>query len=303
MPVLPKASSLFAFLAALGLCAGGAHAHVSLQDGQAEAGVRYQAVLRVGHGCDGAATTALTVRIPAGFAQIEPVARPGWTLSSRRGEVTWTAAGEQAALPGDQRAEFTIGGSLPQRTGPLWFKVRQTCGKAALDWSQVPAQGTDTAGLKTPAALLQVLSARDLAQQRALPRVEGGWVRSMVAGQQSAAGYMTLTASEPMQLIGIATPVADTAEVHQMKMEGDVMRMRAVPQLDLPAGQAVELKPGGYHIMLMELKQPLTSGMAIPMTLLLRNAKGVESRLQLKLPVAAQAPGSSPAAPAPAHKH
>ena len=303
MPALPKASSLFAFPMALGLCAGAAQAHVSLQDGQAEAGARYQAVLRVGHGCDGAATTALTVRIPAGFARIEPVARPGWTLSSRRGEVTWTAAGEQAALPGDQRAEFTIGGSLPPRPGPLWFKVRQTCGKAALDWSQVPAQGTDTAGLKTPAALLQVLPARDLAQLRALPRVEGAWVRSMVAGQQSAAGYMTLTASEPMQLIGITTPAADTAEVHQMKMEGDIMRMRAVPQLDLPAGQPVELKPGGYHVMLMELKQPLTPGMTIPMTLLLRDAKGVASKLQLKLPVAAQAPGSGAAAPAPAHKH
>ena len=301
MPTPRQASSLFALLTALGLCAA-ANAHVSLQQGQAEAGSRYQAVLRVGHGCDGAATTALTVRIPAGFTQIEPVARPGWTLSSRAGEVTWTAA-EQAALPDGQRAEFAIAGSLPQRAGPLWFKVRQTCGKASIDWSQLPAQGTDTAGLKTPAVLLQVLSTPDMAQLRALPKVEGAWVRSMVAGQQSTGGYMTLTASEPMQLIGITTPAADTAEVHQMKMEGDIMKMRAVPQLDLPAGQAVELKPGGYHIMLMELKQPLASGMTVPMTLLLRNAKGVDSKLQLKLPVAAQAPGASPAAAAPAHKH
>lgn len=303
MPTLRKASSFLVSLTALGLWAGAANAHVSLQEGQAEAGTRYQAVLRVGHGCDGAATTALTVRIPAGFTQIEPAPRPGWTLSSRSGEVTWTAASEQAALPSGQRAEFAIAGSLPQRAGPLWFKVRQTCGKAALDWSQVPAQGTDTAGLKTPAVLLKVLSASDLAQLRALPKVEGAWVRSMVAGQQSAGGYMTLTASEAMQLIGITTPAADTAEVHQMKMEGDIMKMRAVPQLDLPAGQAVELKPGGYHIMLMELKQPLTSGMTVPMTLLLRNAKGVESKLELKLPVAAQAPGSGPTTPAPAHKH
>lgn len=303
MPTLRKASSLLAFLTALGLCAGAANAHVSLQQGQAEAGTRYQAVLRVDHGCDGAATTALAVRIPAGFTHIEPAARPGWTLASRSGQVTWTAASEQAALPNGQRAEFAISGSLPQRAGPLWFKVRQTCGSTALDWSQLPAQGTDTARLKTPAVLLQVLSARDLAQLRALPKVEGGWVRSMVAGQQSTGGYMTLTASEPMQLLGISTPAADTAEVHQMKMEGDIMRMRAVPQLDLPAGQAVELKPGGYHIMLMELKQPLTSGMTVPLTLLLRNAKGVDSKLELQLPVAAQAPGSAGSAPAPAHRH
>jgi copper(I)-binding protein len=101
---------------------------------------------------------------------------------------------------------------------------------------------------------------------------------------------MTLTAREPLTLVGASTPVAGVAEVHEMKMEGDVMRMRAVGKLALPAGQAVELKPGGYHLMLMDLKAPLKANTHIPLTLRFRNAKGAESRLELSVPVAMTPP-------------
>ena len=94
-----------------------------------------------------------------------------------------------------------------------------------------------------------------------------------------------------MQLVGVSTPVAGVAEVHEMTMEGDVMKMRAVPALDLPAGRAVELKPGGYHLMLMELKGSLKPGSTVPLTLLLRDAAGTQSKVELKVPVAAKAPG------------
>jgi copper(I)-binding protein len=137
---------------------------------------------------------------------------------------------------------------------------------------------------------------------QALPKVEGAWVRTAVAGQQGTGAFMKLTASEPMQLVGVSTPAAGIAEVHEMKIVGDVMKMRAVDVLDLPAGKTVELKPGGYHVMLMDLKQPLPSGTAVPLTLLLRNGKGVKSKLELKVPVAARAPGSGAAAPD-GHKH
>jgi len=80
--------------------------------------------------------------------------------------------------------------------------------------------------------------------------------------------------------------------VHEMKMEGDVMKMRAVPALDLPAGKAVDLKPGGFHVMLMDLKAPLAKGSTVPLTLVFKDAKGAESKLQLQVPVAAQAPGA-----------
>jgi periplasmic copper chaperone A len=282
----------FGFLTTL---AATASAHVSLQQPIAEIGSAHQAVLIIGHGCDGAATTAVAVRIPTGFEAARPLPKPGWNLSVQGGMATWTAATKEAALPDGQRGEFTLAGNLPLGPGPMWFKVLQSCGQASLDWSQTPAEGSSTAGLQSPAALLQVLSARDYAQALAAPKVEGAWVRSAVPGQQGTGAFMKITAAQAMQLVGVSTPVAGTAEVHEMKMDGDVMRMRAVSKLDLPAGQTVELKPGGYHVMLMDLKQPLAPGSTVPLTLSLRDGKGALSKLELKVPVTA--------APAGGHKH
>jgi periplasmic copper chaperone A len=121
--------------------------------------------------------------------------------------------------------------------------------------------------------------------------VEGGWVRATVPGQQATGAFMRITAKEATQLVGVSSPVAGVADVHEMKLEGDVMRMRPVARLDLPAGRTIELQPGGYHVMLQELKQPLAVGAHVPVTLLLRNAAGTESKLELKLPVRAASPG------------
>ena len=128
------------------------------------------------------------------------------------------------------------------------------------------------------------------------------WVRGTVESQKATGAFMQLTASQPTTLVGVASPVAGVAEVHEMKMDGDVMRMRALPQgLPLPAGQPVALTPGGYHVMLMDLKATLPKDSTIPLTLTFKDAKGVESRVELKLPVATTAPGGA-AAPA-GHKH
>jgi hypothetical protein len=135
--------------------------------------------------------------------------------------------------------------------------------------------------------------------------VKNAWVRASVQGQKATGAFMQLTASQPTTLVGVATPVAGVAEVHEMKMDGDVMRMRALPQgLPLPAGQPVALTPGGYHVMLMDLKATLPKDSTIPLTLTFKDAKGVESRVELKLPVATTAPGGA-AAPAghAGHKH
>ncbi len=135
--------------------------------------------------------------------------------------------------------------------------------------------------------------------------VKNAWVRASVQGQKATGAFMQLTASQPTTLVGVASPVAGVAEVHEMKMDGDVMRMRALPQgLPLPAGQPVALTPGGYHVMLMDLKATLPKDSTIPLTLTFKDAKGVESRVELKLPVATTAPGGA-AAPAghAGHKH
>jgi periplasmic copper chaperone A len=93
------------------------------------------------------------------------------------------------------------------------------------------------------------------------------WVRGTVPGQKATGAFMQLTATESASLVAVESPVAGSVQIHEMKMENDVMKMRAIPKLDLPAGKAVELKPGGYHMMLMDLKQPLKKGEAVPIRL------------------------------------
>ena len=124
-------------------------------------------------------------------------------------------------------------------------------------------------------------------------RITHAWARASVPGQKATGAFMTLTANAPLQLVGVTSPVAGVAEVHEMARDGDVMRMRAVPALALPAGKAVELKPGGYHLMLMDLKQPLKAGDTVPLTLTLRDAQGRESRTDVQVPV--QAAAAAPA--------
>ena len=297
-----KSIALSSIAATLLTVATGALAHVSLQTTQAQAGRPYQAVFNVGHGCDGSPTTRITVQVPTGFKSAQAQPHPGWTVDTRGASVSWTAAAG-AALADHDRAQFVLDGTAPEKPGALWFKVLQTCEKGSTDWSQLPSAGASIAGLKTPAALLMVLGEREFAAVQAQPLVDAAWIRSSVPGQQATGAFMRLKARETVQLVGVETPAAGVADVHEMKMDGDVMRMRAVPALELKAGQTLELSPGGYHVMLQELKQPLAVGATVPMTLIFRNAQGVQSKLELKLPVAAQAPGAGGAAPMEGHKH
>lgn len=127
--------------------------------------------------------------------------------------------------------------------------------------------------------------------------VRDAWVRTSVQGQKATGAFMKITAKENMKLVSVSSPVAGVAEVHEMKMEGDVMKMRAVQGgLDLPAGKTVELSPGGYHVMMMDLKAALPKDSTVPLTLVFKDAKGVESKVDLKLPVALSMDASQ-------HKH
>jgi hypothetical protein len=121
--------------------------------------------------------------------------------------------------------------------------------------------------------------------------IKGAWARATVQGQKATGAFMQLTAKEKSQLVSVSSPVAGVAEVHEMKMNGDVMQMRAVQGgLELPAGKAVELKPGGFHVMLMDLKTPLMKDTTVPLTLVFKDAKGVETRTEVKVPVSTAAP-------------
>ncbi len=116
-------------------------------------------------------------------------------------------------------------------------------------------------------------------------KVEGGWVRATVQGQNATGAFMKITAPQATRLVAVSTPAAGVAEIHEMKMEGSVMKMRAVPVLDLPANQTVELKPGSYHLMLMDLKAPLQKDGSVALTLVFKDTKGTESKQQVSVPV------------------
>ncbi len=131
--------------------------------------------------------------------------------------------------------------------------------------------------------------------------VKDAWVRTSVQGQKATGAFMNITAKDDAKLVGASSPVAGLGEVHEMKMEGDVMKMRAIPALDLPAGKTVALKPGGFHVMLMDLKTPLKKDSTIPLTLRFKDAQGKESTLNLQVNVSTQAPGASSSGSMPGH--
>jgi copper(I)-binding protein len=111
------------------------------------------------------------------------------------------------------------------------------------------------------------------------------WVRATVAQQHATGAFMTLTAAADSRLVAASSPVAGAVEVHEMTMVGDVMRMRQIDGLPLPAGQAVALTPGGYHLMLLQLKRTMKDGDKVPLTLELEDANHVRSRITVEAPV------------------
>ncbi len=113
--------------------------------------------------------------------------------------------------------------------------------------------------------------------------VSDPWVRATVPAQKATGAFMTLTAKQNARLIDVKSSTAGLVEVHEMRMDGDIMKMRALSNgLELPAGKAVELKPGGYHVMLMDLKQQIKAGDSVPLTLVLENADKSRSTIEVK---------------------
>ena len=117
--------------------------------------------------------------------------------------------------------------------------------------------------------------------------VKDAWVRGTVAQQKATGAFMQLTSAQGGKLVSAASPVAGVVEIHEMSMEGNVMKMRAVAGVDLPAGKSVELKPGGYHVMLMDLKQQAKVGESVALTLVIEGKDGKRETLVVNAPVKA----------------
>ena len=116
-------------------------------------------------------------------------------------------------------------------------------------------------------------------------KITEAWVRGTVEGQHATGAFMKLISPVDAALVASASPVASIVEIHQMAMEGSMMKMRAVDRMLLPAGKTVELKSGGYHLMLMSLKQPMKAGDVVPITLTLEDGAGKRTNVEVNATV------------------
>ena len=146
-------------------------------------------------------------------------------------------------------------------------------------------------------AAAALLAAALNAHAQGVPKVEAAWARPTVQGQAGGGGFLKITGgSVPDRLVAASASVSKAVELHSMTMDGNVMQMRQIESIDVPAGKTVELKPGGMHVMFIGLTQTLKSGASFPMTL--RFEKAGEVRVDVKVMTApAQAAGHD------AHKH
>jgi copper(I)-binding protein len=132
------------------------------------------------------------------------------------------------------------------------------------------------------AVILSLLAACASAQEVA---VSHAWVRATVPGQRATGAFMELTSSGGAVLLSAASAVAEVVELHEMLMEGSTMKMRALDRLELPAGRKVELRPGGYHVMLMDLRRTLKPGETVPITLTVEGSGARRTSIEVKAEV------------------
>lgn len=293
-------------------------AHVTFETAQTAPNSTFKAVLRVSHGCDGQPTLKVRVRIPEGVVAVKPMPKAGWKLETAKGayvrayqvhgetvsegvtDIVWAGSLDDAFY--DEfvfQAQFT---DAYQPGATIYFPVVQECEKGIQEWVQVPAAGEDPHQLASPAPGVKIVTAANAAsavKQASTIAIDQPWSRATPAGAKVGGGYLRITnnGKETDRLIGGSFPIASRVEVHEMAMEGDVMRMKQVQGgLEIKPGASVELKPGGYHLMFMDLKSPLTEGQTVKGTLVFEKAGAVEVEYSVR--------GMGGAAPASMeHKH
>ena len=273
-------------------------AHVTLEADEAIADQSHKAVLRVPHGCNGQATNVVRVSIPEGVIDVKPMPKAGWAVDVVRGayaktymlsgkpvtegakEIVWS----KGDLPDGFYDEFTF---LMRPTGELAGKivalpVVQECASAKAAWTELAQPGQDPHALKNPAPTLKVAAKRVAEAANTFKAgaivVESPWARATPSGAKVGGGYFKLrnTGAEPDRLIGFSSPVAARGEIHDMAVVDGVMRMREMKALDIPPGATVEFKPGGMHVMFLDLKGGLVEGMPVKARLTFEKAGSVE---------------------------
>ncbi|MEW6124641.1 MAG: DUF1775 domain-containing protein [Pseudomonadota bacterium] len=293
-----------------------AFAHVTLEQKEAASGSFYKGVLRVPHGCGDAATTAIKVSIPDGVVSVKPQPKAGWTLATETGPydkaydvlhgppvkegvraVTWSGG----SLANANYDEFVFIAYLAPDAAPktLYFPTLQTCGATASDWNEIP--GAANPKPARPAPSLKLAAATDAkasagAQVGNLV-VTAPWSRATPGGAKVAGGYLTVTNSgtTPDRLTGGTFAAAGRVEIHEMAMKDGVMTMRPLADgLEIPPGGSVTFAPGGYHLMFMDLKQPLKEGETVKGTLTFQKAGTADVTFDVRS-IGAGAASSAPA--------
>lgn len=305
-----------------------ADAHVTLANAVTAQNSYYKAALQVPHGCDGAATTAIRVQIPEGVIGVKPMPKPGWTLTTTR--ATYAKAYENHGKPVTEGVREIVwsGGNLSDdhfdefvfqafvatdggAAGAVYFPTVQTCAKGETAWTEIPAAGQSPHSLKAPAPQLRIAET-----QATVAQAGGGhhdhaaasgadtfkvgaitiavpWTRATPGGAKVAGGYLKLTnaGTTADRLIAGTSDIAGRLEFHEMAMNNGVMQMRPLSAgIDIKPGETVELKPGGLHVMFMDLKRQLKQGETAKATLEFEKAGKVEVTFKVEAIGGASAP-------------
>jgi uncharacterized protein YcnI/copper(I)-binding protein len=290
-------------------------AHVTFERAEAAPGSSYKGVLRVPHGCEGQATHTVRVNLPDEIVGVKPMPKPGWKLTTVEGayakpfdnhgrvqksgvrEIVWSGGD----LPDAQYDEFVFVGTI-QKDAPggttIYVPVVQECATGKQAWTQIPAAGGERPKAPAPGIRLVSMAAAQTAGEKSYKlgalTITQPWTRVTPGGAKVAGGYVriTNTGKEPDRLVGGAFEASARVEVHEMAMDGSVMRMRELPKgLEIKPGETVELKPGGFHLMFMDMKLALVAGKPVKGRLMFEKAGTIDVEFAVA-PLGATAPGA-----------
>lgn len=260
-----------------------AFAHVGLVQPEAMPGQVWQGALRIGHGCDGSPTVRVEAKLPAELTEPKPLTKPGWSIEVKGDTIVWSGGN----LPDGQRDEFAFGAVVAKdaKPGAAPIPVTQICEKGEHRWTEIAQPGQDSHKLQSPAPVLKIV-------QTAGTVVQDPWLRATPKGAKVAGGFALLVGGGTAdRLVSASFPaIAGRTEIHEMAVNNGMMTMRPLPNgIEIPAGGKVEFKPGSFHLMLMDLKEPLVEGQTVSGTLVFEKAGPVNVSFPV-MPIGAPGP-------------
>ena len=281
-----------------------AGAHVTLTQDQADAGSRFVATFRIGHGCSGSPTTAIAIEIPEEVISARPKAKAGWSLAiahaalaaPRKGEmgesvsqrvtsVSWTGG----QIPADAYDEFSVLMKLPDMPGTLSFPATQTCAQGSEHWSGAdPAHPVPKLVVAAGGPVHDSMAGMDMSGMggeapAAKATIGNAWFRALPPPLPSG-GYFTLhnNGTERLTLIGAESTACGMLMLHKSENSGGMSKMEDVASVDLPAGGDLAFAPGGYHLMCMQPTSAMQQGATVKATLLFKGGAKLEADFAVK---------------------